>query len=742
MVASFETIITDSGREGLAGVIGNVVDDVLQYNIADAGTVRQHRLVVALLCASANARKLPLRPSVVAQLLGELLACNTESSAAPLASLPLHVAAHVLRVLLRFGVATNEAVQQLVDHLTRETAFPFVDEGLFIIEYLLKHGDPHRALPLLAGMVSVDGSHIGEHVIHQARADGAAWERWASASPIRDRHTMSLRISLWTLCCRAWLRLGRTRRFQNAFSGLYDELQAADQRVGLPHPPSAELLRALYQMHVVNLAASGTPNSVRSAVHALARAKSYGITLTSTAVARVCNAALALDMPKEALAALLGTLDRQVLTCIGMPGIVAMMEGAVAENDTAAPRRIIGELGSDYDVPVPLRARFLAAAARAQLSHEAERLYGLWSESTGRMSETERTTLYRPWMHDTTPGARQMAGHLRGEPVTTTPRCVLALVRLFLRGSPEQQELARVVRDDYLRALYTLPLRTHEQLTALAQVSFLLGDTTGALHAMGEIIHRQDTVDMKDMAVLVGGIMSHSPDLALQSFFYLVRGDEAAGAEPVVPTPALYAVLIAKAIKVRRIDIALALHNDLVARGHAAGFAREAPHLQVSLSQLELPELVASITGMLREGWRPSSAHITWVIRCLLRGLRPIEALQGMPGRRPKPSHLAAAAHLYSRATAAASGTADLPTARLLLLRLAKLPDSVALVDKVVSVLEHAADYARRDELDKMMGTPSANSGIPPALVDLIVTTYTTLGDADAAHKASALGKI
>lgn len=741
-VSSFETLITDTGRSGLAGVIAHIISDVLDHSVADAGTARQHRLVAALLCTSVNSRKLPLRPDVIARLTAELLSCITSSGDPPVDGIPLQVTAHVLRVLLQHGNASQRIIQALIDRLVRDTAFPFVDEGLVIIEYVLRHGeDAHIALPLLASMINIDGGNLGEQAIVQARADGAAWEEWARSSTLRDRHTVALRISLWALCCRAWLRLNRTRRFQSTFAELFRELKEADARVHMPDSPSSALLYNLLQVHLVNLAASGSPNSVRAAVAALYEApRKYEMVVSPAVVARVCQAALALGLHRDAVNALRSVLrpDPTLISAVGFPAIVAIMESAAHDNDAGTVRRIVHSVEWN-SVPQPLRAQFLAATARAQLTQDAATLYHEWSDTRGIMTDEERRALNRPWMHDTQPAVRIKAARLSGEPVTTTPRCVVSLARLFHR-SAAHRGLARVVRDDYLRALYAIPLRTHEQLTALAQVCFIVGDTAGARHAMGEIIHRRDAVDIKDMAVLVGGMMGDSPDLALHTFFYLLRGDKAAGAEPLVPTASLYAVLIAKAIHVRRIDIARALYSDLVRRGLAPSFAREAPHLEVSLSQRSIPELVAAVSGMLREGWRPASAHLSWVVRCVLRGLRPIDALEGAKVRKSQLSHIAAAVRLFVRG--AAAGSADLPSARLIFMRLAKCNEAhaITLADRVVAALRSTRELARRAELDRMLNVASPPAAdIPPALVDDIVDTYAALGDKVGASEAAAL---
>lgn len=733
-MVAFETLIADTANAALAGVVAHLISDVLGHNAADAGTPRQYRLVVALLNASTNWRKLPLRPQLIARLVGELVLHTPGKSA--LDALPLQAAAHALRVLLKYG-GPSELIHALVDRLSHDTTFPFVEEALFIIEHTLRNGgDANTVLPLLARMVSVDGARLGEETLAQARADGSAWEKWAGT---HDFHDSSLRIILWSLCCRAWLRLNRYRRFQSAVDGLQKELEYGDKKVSRAGSPSQEILRTLFQIHLVNLACTGSRNSVRAAVHALC---STSINVSPSTTAIVCKAAVDLGLAESQMALLRapGVMTPDVFHAVGWPAIAAMIDGAAAANDTATVREIITLLGENYagKVPSSLRAQILAGITRAQLADEAEKLYLEWSHSQGPISEEELHTLERPWMHGTYP-ARHKGPH-SGEPVTTTPRCIVALVRLFSRGSESQRKLAHVVRDDFMRAIYRHRLRTHEQLTALVQVSFLLGHVPGAMHAMGEIIHRKELLDMQDMVVLLGGIMYNAPEVALHIFFYLMRGDEEAGTMPVKPTPTLYAALIAKAIAARRIDIALALHMDLSTRGCAPGFAREAPHLVVTLSMRPIRELVSSVIGMLREGWRPSAAHYSWVVRCVLRGLRPVDALRGMSSHRPRHSHVRAAVRLFVHGVT--TGTADLPTARLLLLRLrmGTASQSLAMVDQVVNALRRAPELSRRHELAKLMRAPdSGTSTIPPALADLIADVYTTLGDHCGAHEAASL---
>lgn len=733
-VVAFETLITDTANAALAGVVAHLASDVLGHNAADAGTPRQYRLVIALLNASTNWRKLPLRPQLIVQLVGELVLHTPENSA--IDALPLQTAAHALRVMLKYG-GPSELIRALVGHLSHDTTFPFVEEALFIIENTLRNeGDANAVLPLLASMVLVDGARLGEEIFAQARADGSAWEKWAGT---QNFHDSSLRIILWSLCCRAWLCLNRYRRFQSAFDGLQKELEYVDKKVSRAGSPSQEILRTLFQIHLVNLACTGSRNSVRAAVHALCQTS---VNVSPSTTAAVCKATVDLGLAESQVALLRapGVMTPDVFRTVGWPTIAAMIDAAATANDIAAVRGITTLFGEYYagKVPSSLRAQILASIARAQLADEAEKLYLEWSHSQGPISEEELHSLERPWMHGTYP-ARHKGPH-KGEPVTTTPRCVVALVRLFSCGSESQQKLAHVVRDDFMRAIYRNHLRTHEQLTALVQVSFLLGNVQGAMHAMGEIIHRQELVDMQDVVVLLGGIMRDAPDVALHIFFYLMRGDEEAGSMPVQPTPALYAALIAKAIAARRIDIALALHKDLSTRGCAPGFAREAPHLVVTLSMRPIRELVSNMISMLREGWRPSAAHYSWVVRCVLRGLRPLDALMGMSSHRPRQHHVRAAVRLFVHGVT--TGTADLPTARLLLLRLrmGKASQSLAMVDQVVNALHRAPELSRRHELAEMMGAPdTGTSAIPPALADLIADVYTTLGDHCSAHEAASL---
>lgn len=723
-VDSFEALIADAGRTSLAGLVGNIVTDVLGHRAAEAQSPRQDRLLLALLrMGQQHAQRLPLAPNVVIRLAVELLGgpdlprlASAEINNSPESSMsgsathaeyqtpaleahpgpiPASVALYVLRMILTLPPTAeyHQMILPLVQLLTRTTTYPFVEEGLHVVEYLLAHGsaDANQIMGVVSSISQVDGERLGEQTLRQAQADGLAWHRWArlrsGLTQVRDvrsdvgdpLHVAALRITLWSLCCRVWLRINRTRRFRAAFAGLERELAQADafalheagldplEDGGVPADsdgtdasPRDAILQRLLQVHVQNLAGQNTRNAERAAVHTLQTCSPRLVAgMEPVVLAALCRTAIQVHEPRDAARAVriaVQALDqvnaplKQRMTLVhtlGAPILVEVLCVLPRESMHKLLDWLVRAVGAEHPTdtavldalsglfPLPLRGRVLQCMAQAEQADLARALYVRWADSLGRpMLAEEVAALDRPWVSSpvTRPGVKPT---LPDSPSRMLPpAAVLALVKLFGRQprrgantAVHDHTFARTVRDDYLRSLYRPGhTRSHFELTTLAHSSFLIGDVRIGMQACGEMLYRRHAADSTDIAVLLGGLADVHPDAAVSVFLRSVHSIPDRKCPALQPNAHIYAVLMSRCVRAGRMDLARRLHRDAVSRKLGSALATCAPELLLSISNERPRAYVARVQQMLREGWTPRTRLLNWVIRSAARGLSLQEA--------------------------------------------------------------------------------------------------------------------
>ncbi|WFD19024.1 hypothetical protein MCAP1_001239 [Malassezia caprae] len=791
---SFDALITHAGRTGLSGLISSIKDDVLQHIAAGQGTLREQRLLLALLNVSSTfEKKLPLSPELVVRLATQLL------RSASVDVMPPHVAAHVLRRALsiprRDGVH-HPLIPVLVQHLAATSTYPLLEEGLHVIEYSLQYGtaDPATLMHYVSQTAQVDGERLGEHTLQQARTDGFAWRKWAreasgwmSVRPRRhstvDLQTQALRISLWSLCCRVWLRLQRPLRFRAALTQLRAELHRAAQLLApqalAPPPPSAHIVRGLLQSHLVHLTGKGTRNSVRAALVAMRSVDADDLVqLLPGVVQMLCDKALQLHDPRTAADALTLCLDAYA----SQPGAASASTTFARTIRPATWLQVLTHLASTshhasarallpYALqgaaawPSPLHAQWLACLCALGEHELVRQLYLQWTASPGAPLDpahraawlaraapaTELQGTYAEcdaWLRTPdapAPEPQRAVPRPLDSPLVRAPQSLLALVQLFgaapRHKAPRDTTFAMAVRDDALVPAMTAAAVPHYHLTALMQASLMLGDRATARH----ILHKMHTcgyaLDMKDMAVLLRGLCDVAPDDAVVALQALPSLADKAH---------LYAVVMARCLYHGHAALVDRVYALACERHLGAQVAQQAPAVVLATSNVSPPAYVHRAIELMRDGWQPDMSLLLWMIRSAARGLclRDAGDAERAPGRVPRAARragLRAALHLYEY-VAHRHDTVHLPTTRFLLYHVAEQARRrgtqspapwIARLDRLVTQLLHARLWTGWNEYRAIVKdttlretrTASRQRVLPTPLAHQLLLAYQALGD-------------
>lgn len=797
---SFDALIMHAGRTGLSGLISSIIKDVLQHTAADPGTAREQRLLLALLNASSTfEKKLPLAPELVVRLATQLL------RSASVDCMPPHVAAHVLRRALfipRRDGAHHSLIPRLVEHLAATSTYPLLEEGLHVIEYSLQYGDadPATLMHYVSQTAQVDGERLGEHTLQQARADGFAWRKWAreasgwmAVRPRRhstvDVQTHALRISLWSLCCRVWLRLQRPLRFRAALTQLRAELHRASQLLEPSQtlaspPPSAHIVRGLLQSHLVHLTGKGTRNSVRAALVAMRSVSADDLVqLLPGVVQMLCEKALQRQDPRTAADALLLCFD----ACASQPGAAStsanlartirpatwldVLTYLVDASRHAAARALLPyALQGAATWPSPLHAQWLACLCALGEHDLVRELYMQWTASTGvPFNASERaawlaqqapasplTGLYAmcdTWLR--TPDQPAAATRVRSSaprrwdsPLARAPHSMLAIVQLLGTAPrhevPRDRDFAMAVRDDALVPALASAATPHYHLTALLQASLMLHDRATAqrlLHRMHACGH---TLDAKDMAVLLRGLSDVAPDEAVAALQALPP--------PFADEVRLYAVVMARCLYHARPELVDQVYALACARHLGAQVAQQAPAVVLATSDAAPTVYVHRVIEMMRDGWQPDTSLLLWMMRSATRGLCLREAGGAQPKKVSAPraarrAGLHAALQLYEY-VAQRRHILHLPTTRFLLYHVAEHARHlkrgglspaplIACVDRLVAQLLHVRLWTGWDEyrtlvqdpLLKETWTATRQRVLPTPLAHQLLLAYQALSD-------------
>lgn len=722
---SFIKLIYDSGSAGLTGLVQNIASDVLDLRIAPADSERTHRLLITLLnMLSYNTRKLQIEPELVSRMIGALL----EGPNGSVDDLPPYVAMYALRTLLTLRTAQGPHLAQiepLFRRLVLTGDYPTIGEGLHVVEFLLEFSDlsSDALMDLVSRTVQCDGERIGEQTLQQARADGMRWLAWrqsrADAAAEADEGAWAshaLRITILSLCCRTWLRLNRTHRFQHALDQLIRALDAHDVpdeagAVLAPSTPRIDMVRALLQTHIVHLAQSASRNGLAAAMASLEMFSTDAVRMLPRVLALVCTKALELDRPAiaEAVLRLVQSHATPALTRSAYARALLLQLGPVpllrVLQYCARTRRFADAQalhtwahsalpGDSWDVfwPTTVRAELVSCVAACEMADAARTLftqwipqarivpYGeryKWTHATPiprQAGEAAHAPLVRPLVRllrrDTvTPAFRSASAHagrvsqyaLAPGMLLTAP-CLLALVKLFGRaprfGAPLDLPLAVRVRDYYLMAA-PLESRSRPELTALAQASLIVGDRATAADVFRILYHRG--FDASALAVLLRGAVDVHADEAVAAFLSLPDSPDAR--DP-VNNARLYAVLLSRCVTQSRFDLADRIQAAGEARGLGGRIAAEATPSQLASANLSPRATMRRIQALLDEGWTPEIRLINWAIKSIARGYTLREA--GTADVRATNQALASAAKLYLLG-AARLQTVDLAVTRFLL---------------------------------------------------------------------------
>ncbi|PKI84534.1 hypothetical protein MVES1_001829 [Malassezia vespertilionis] len=780
---TFRSLTDDAGRTGMSGIAANIAEDVLEHRAAHRGSARQQRLLVYLLCMCCDhAHRIPIAAEKVCEIAVQFMhgegLCSQDA-------LPLHVAAYILRMALSIpnDGAHLGLLLPLFRRLSSEAEYPLLEEGLHLVEYTMQHTSMHPSavMDMVSQIARVDREQLSEHILQQARGDGFAWRRWARAAAalsdvsavrgaVDQLQTHAMRISIWSLCCRLWLRQNRARRFASALRQLLAELACADEAVGSRRgehrSPSASIVRTMLQMHFVHLAGRGSKNAIHVALDT-ARNFKEAASIAPHVQALVCEKAIALGDLRTAaqLLALFTTASdaRSLLHALSASNVLVVLAYLVASAQLpqahalwAWAKHAVHADEMDTLWPSTLRGRLLAVLARADLYEDARHLYTRWAPLT-RIASQHRASIVGAALGQCPPpqdrGLASRILHVLAQRVTlprfsahdsaeaddtllsSTPALMLAMVR----GAVQRQDsIGTEIRDAFLQAA-PLAQRNHYDLTALAQASFLLRDLPTAV-ALYHILLAHYKPDDTDLAVLLGGLAeldaSHAVSLFLAHAQASPRARSSGNAH-------LYAALLAKCTAVHNVDAAGAVYRAAVHRGLGAKLGRDACSVLFTQSDDAPVVYVRRALALMREHWIPEPKFVNWMIRSAARGLSLRAAAKGRraapapaPQRRARPA-IGAAVRLYC-AVATRFGYIDLPTTRFLLYSIAgHAPESDAVhsLRRCVLQLDNAV-YAVRWTPQKygmasygaMTGSDATESVLIPLLLQ-IVLAYDALHD-------------
>lgn len=719
-VTSFEALIYDAGRSGLSGLLGRIISDVLEHRAADAETGRQDQLLLALLnMASTFQKQVPIAPDIIVQLASQYV------QNAGVKHMPAHLAAHIMRCTLGLPERTteqHELVLSLFKHLANTAEYPLLEEGLHVIECVMR--DDTVCLTTVMGLVSqtahVDGERLGEHTLEQARADGFAWRRWVREASgwvgvndllhdKADLQTHALRISIWSLCCRAWIRLNRSSRFRDSLCHLRATFSCATEAVTAgavsQAPPSMLVLKGLLQAHLMQLAGMHTANAIKTALVSIRHVPPEEVSqLTPWVIQTLCERAIQLDETRTAAFILQHYVscanrvfgNTQLLTQFlrGLPdqlmlAILEYLAHTAAMTEAAEWAKLIVGRIDDLHMdarPEPLRIRWLVCLCSLQLSDQARWLYMRWTGSSGEPLDNDiRATC----QNQHTCQASMRHGHFLARvyevlgPVDSylsknseipppldssvpgSPPCILVLVRHFANGV--DASFARAVRDDFLKVVYSgrSSLPEHYHLTALMQASFMLGDTQVSLRALRTLQSCQYKLDSKDVSVLLRGVTDLAPALGLSLLAEVPR--------QMRQNPHLYAVVMARCIRAHKFDLADRVYDMACDLNIGPQLVASAPTVLLSCSRDRPPSFVHRTLMMLRDGWQPEYHFLNWIIRTAARGMTPRDARSSsVRFRVSRDQDVAAAVNLFCH-VANKREYVDPPTARLVLFQIVLL---------------------------------------------------------------------
>lgn len=796
--AAIETLIYEAGRAGLAGLVTHIIADVLHHRVATTGSLRQQRLLLALLRMSAAfRRRLPVEPNMLVRLALRLLELTNGSQ------IPPHVAAHVLKqalTLRRKDDKLHTLILVLFERWASSADYPILEEGIEVVEYLLRYSDadPTRVMELVSQMASSEDERLGKAILEQAHADGLAWQRWARENSgwmavaslretTQDLKLHALRISLWSLCCRAWIRLYRVRRFRAAVQDMRATLQRASQLVAPSHdmpPSSTHVLRSLLQSHLMYLAGQYTINATRAALETIRHVPPAELVrLMPSVLARLCSVAVELDDADTAGKLLLCWIksawststthetQRAVAASLSPTILLAAVPSLAAADATAAQHLVElawgpgpGLEGADT-LPTPLRAQALVLLCQLGLAKPARTLYMRWMGSSGvPIDDVLRANMQS---HLTGQGASCAAlaqkaldilGPVPAVPTSATcsppppalsmpltPTAMLALVRLFGRRARAQRPLnrkwARAVRDDFLCQTYAHAQPRHEHLTALMHASFILEEPGVALRALTSILACGYELEAQDAAALLRGIVDAKPDGAVEALQCL---------PPTLASNAkLYAVVVARCLSAGRLDMVRKVYHLASQRGLAPQLQQLAPAALLPCSTSRPASYVALVLRMLREGWKLDPFLLHWIVRSAVRGLRLYDAASMTPSprtRRVQSHDMEAALDLFTY-TIQRFRDVDFATCRFVLCHLERLlrtkastPDQnvwIARLDRVVALILQTR-IARRASMTWGKDLPQNSEAFqaydrvrtPPSIWHQGLLCYEAIGDA------------
>nr|CDI52038.1 putative protein [Melanopsichium pennsylvanicum 4] len=214
----------------------------------------------------------------------------------------------------------------------------------------------------------------------------------------------------------------------------------------------------------------------------------------------------------------------------------------------------------------------------------------------------------------------------------------------------EQLSKARFVIDVFKQSCTPMDW-THYRLTALARACFTAKDLPGAFDALAKISFLREIPDQVDIAVLLGGLVEHDVDRAVDLFIRHCSVPETLNAQdkttkgkrdakhipltstkklvtsspklaPMMPTPALTSMLLARTIAQNRLDLMERLYEFSEAVGISSRLGHAASLRAVFLQGVPPRKATQTIDRMLANGWIADPPVLEQLAQRLLRKLK------------------------------------------------------------------------------------------------------------------------
>jgi len=383
--------------------------------------------------------------------------------------------------------------------------------------------------------------------------------------------------------------------------------------------------------------------------------------------------ALFIHLSKLRRGDLVGSLLELLRLVPPLPAVANKRGAFAALSDSQATTWV----GGTEDVISTDRLAIIQAAAQAKLRWHAACLYHRWGEDQlmkDNIAVFERLGLFiggsLTFLTQSDPNAAttrigvplmiaqaalRQGSMLQSNSVINSATCTWNMVKLFATsivsaqsaptaGLPDSADRRDITEMEYARLIFSTSMALagdtsttrDKDATSYAAAAFALQDSKQALELLTSKVQRGRDPDIKDVGVMLAGIANADVELAVETFLGRLNNDSTAteSASEILaslkPTPALYSMLISKAMFKARSDLVSRLLADADQRGlMSTTVLRSLDAIlrqHISVRPTRLLELLNQLTQA--DEWTPDPRILAWFCRCAARGQSLQEAMQ------------------------------------------------------------------------------------------------------------------